>query len=563
MRQKAILISDFTLSNFAGYLTNDASQPIIDATMAPFGQVIQTLMNGELDCWKIAHDIAVVWTRPDSLIAAFERALRYEEVGVDEILKEVDQYCTALRSLQERVRWIFVPSWVLPAYRRGFGALDLRPNAGIAYTLVQMNLRLIQNLENEPNFVVLDAEKWISSAGSKAFTTKLWYMGKIPFSAEVFKDAVREVKAAIRGLTGQSKKLVIVDLDDTLWSGVVGDVGWQGLTLGGHDAVGEALVDFQKELKALTNRGILLAIASKNEEATALEAITRHPEMILRRDDFAAWRINWKDKAANVLEIVAELNIGLDSAVFIDDNPVERARVREALPSVLVPDWPVDKLLYPQTLLALDCFDAGIVSQEDRVRSQMYVSQRDREIGKASSGSLADWLESLDTRVTIEPLNTENLARVVQLLNKTNQMNLTTRRLTSTELLHWSEKKNRMVFALRVSDRFGDSGLTGIVSTEIEHERVRIVDFILSCRVMGRNIEDAMLHYAFESARGEGAKEAWMEYLPTDKNKPCHDFLCRTLLTQGPESVFTWELDKPYHLPSHISLQAAPLLATT
>src|SRR5262249_53417094 len=158
-----------------------------------------------------------------------------------------------------------------------------------------------------------------------------WYLGKIPFSNDVFKDAVSDVKTAIRGLSGQSKKLVILDLDDTLWGGIVGDIGWQDLVLGGHHPIGESLVDFQKELKALKNRGILLAVVSKNEESIALEAIRNHPEMVIKERDLVGWRINWNDKAANIADLVRELNIGLDSVVFVDDNPVERARVREAL----------------------------------------------------------------------------------------------------------------------------------------------------------------------------------------------------------------------------------------
>ena len=205
---------------------------------------------------------------------------------------------------------------------------------------MQINLRLLESLAGAPAIHPLWAEKWIQLAGPTAFNHRLWYLGKIPFSNEVFKVAARDLKAALRGLNGQAKKVVILDLDDTLWGGIVGDAGWEGLILGGHDPAGEALVDFQRELKALTRRGILLAIVSKNEESIAMEAIAKHPEMVLKLSDFAGWRINWKDKAENIIDLMAELNLGLDSAVFIDDNPVESARVREALPKVCVPEWP-------------------------------------------------------------------------------------------------------------------------------------------------------------------------------------------------------------------------------
>jgi FkbH-like protein len=342
-----------------------------------------------------------------------------------------------------------------------------------------------------------------------------------------------------------------------LWSGTVGDVGWENLVLGGHDPTGEALVDFQKQLKALKNRGILLAVVSKNEESVALEAIRKHPEMVLREDDVSAFRINWRDKAENVLAVVNELGIGLDSAVFIDDNPMERARVKESLPAVTVPDWPQDKLLYSQALFALDCFDSPIISNEDRQRVGMYASERHRLSLKTAVASMDEWLKTLGTRVRVEPSNTENLVRVAQLFNKTNQMNLSTRRMTGSELLVWASKPGRQIFAFRVSDRFGDSGLTGILSTEIQGQQLQIVDFILSCRVMGRNIEETLIAFAIECGRGQGLKQLWLKYSATDKNKPCFDFLLRSELTQTDSTVFSWKLSEPYPIPEHIKFERA------
>src|SRR5262249_54535249 len=233
-----------------------------------------------------------------------------------------------------------------------------------------------------PGVVVLNSRKWFQLAGDATFNFRLWYLGKVPFGNSVFKNAAADIKAALRGAVGQVRKLLILDLDDTLWEGIVGDVGWQALKLGGHDPIGEALVDFQREIKALNRRGVLLGIVSKNEEATALAALKEHPEMILRPEDFAGWRINWSDKAQNIVDLVSQLNLGLDSVVVIDDNPAERSRVREALPQVLVPEWPEDKRLYSAALLALDCFDAYAVTREDHERAQMYANESRRAIVK-------------------------------------------------------------------------------------------------------------------------------------------------------------------------------------
>jgi FkbH-like protein len=344
-------------------------------------------------------------------------------------------------------------------------------------------------------------------------------------------------------------------LDDTLWGGIVGDVGWENLVLGGHHHLGEAYADFQQALKSMKNRGILLAIVSKNEEQVALEAIRKHPEMVLKLEDFAGWRINWQDKAQNVLDLITELNLGPQSALFIDDNPVERARVKESLPEVLVPDWPQDPLLYPAALLSLRCFEMPSVSREDLVRTSMYLSENKRRALKQTVSSLEEWLTRLAIRVQVEELHPANLQRATQLLNKTNQMNLSTRRLSEAELMAWSEQKHCRLWTLRVSDKFGDAGLAGIVSLEIQDHNAQIVDFILSCRVMGRKIEEAMLATAIHYAQARGVEDVSARYIPTSKNKPCLDFF-KSLAPQFQQQgeSFIQDGKKPFPVPDHIEL---------
>ena len=227
----------------------------------------------------------------------------------------------------------------------------------------------------------------------------------------------------------------MLDLDNVLWGGVVGEVGWTGINLGGHDHVGEAFADFQRALKALAARGVQLALVSRNDEATALEAIDRHPEMQLRREDFAGWRINWEDKAQNIAGLLAELNLGDESAVFIDDSAIERERVRTAIPEVLVPEWPDDPARFREALGSLRCFDSPFLTEEDRRRTAMSAAERSRRCRVSTAvASVEDWLQSLDISVTVEMLSDGNLDRAVQLFNKTNQMNLATRRLSKPEL---------------------------------------------------------------------------------------------------------------------------------
>ena len=349
--------------------------------------------------------------------------------------------------------------------------------------------------------------------------------------------------------------MIILDLDDTLWGGIVGDIGWENIVLGGHSNIGEAFVDFQKELKALKNRGIILGIVSKNEESIALEAFKNNKEMILSLDDMAGWKINWEDKAKNILDLVTELNIGLQSVVFIDDNPFERARVREVFPEVYVPDWPNNKMLYPSTLVSLNCFDSPNFSSEDAKRTEMYKAEQQRKVQRSKVGSLNEWLEKLHICVKREPLNDSNLQRATQLINKTNQMNLSTRRMTEEELRVWANVKGRKVWLFRVSDFFGDSGITGLVSLEIRDSQGCVIDFILSCRVMGRNIEEAMCATVIEHAKLIGLNKIFLKYLPTEKNKPCLRFLDASKLEQIKDNMFSWDTRKTFSFPSHINIQ--------
>ncbi|MGH8016016.1 MAG: HAD-IIIC family phosphatase, partial [Candidatus Zixiibacteriota bacterium] len=411
-------------------------------------------------------------------------------------------------------------------------------------------------LDAHNNIFLLDTEKWVSSAGRNAHNPKLWYLGRIPFSNDVYQEAMLDIKAAVNSIEGKAKKVIVVDLDDTLWGGIVGDVGWENIRLGGHDPLGEAFQDFQTSLKALTNRGILLAIVSKNDESIAMTAIKKHPEMVLRPDDFAGWRINWNDKAKNLAELVGELNLGLESVVFIDDNPVERSRVRESFPEVLVPEMPEDKLLFPSALKSLRCFDSPTISDEDRNRTEMYQSAAKRKSSLKGVESIDKWLKGLKTKVTVEPLNKVNLERTAQLSNKTNQMNLSTRRMSAAELKKWSEQKSHELWTIRVEDKFGDTGLVGILGLEFKGKAATIVDFVLSCRVMGRKIEETLAHVAVVRAKKRKATEIRAKFLATEQNKPCFEFWQRSgFVYDRSTNEFSWKASKSYALPEAIKIE--------
>ncbi len=546
------LISDFNADTFVRTLM--AARPSVEAKTTPFGrphEALRTVGNNA----PAQTDTLIVWTQPHGAVASFAQAQTFAPYDAQQVLDEVDAFAGLIASAARTHRAVFVASWATPRAARGLAPLDFKPHTGLHHLLATMNLRLAQCLADIPNTFILDTERWLSAAGGDAaWSPKMWAAAKVPYAAKVFHHAATDVYAAMDALAGRSRKLIILDLDDTLWGGVVGETGWGGIALGGHSLKGEAFLAFQHRLKALTRRGIVLAIASKNDEAVALDALTHHPDMVLRPGDFAGWRINWTDKATNIAELLRELKLGADAAIFIDDNPAERARVAQALPGILVPDWPTDPTLAAGTLDALPCFDTVAVTDEDRVRSELYAAERQRTAAATPGMSQDEWLDQLGVHIEATPLNAANITRAAQLFNKTNQMNMATRRMTADDLLAWSARAGHHMLTVRVSDKFGDYGLTGIVGIACEGSKATITDFLLSCRVMGRGVEQAMVHLAARWAASAGAETLTAHLTPTERNRPCQEFWAASGFDRDAPDVFSWSLSTLYPAPASITL---------
>lgn len=546
---RVAIVADFTAANLAAYLTHDERAPKVVAHAERFTGTFASNDATQAD----GPDATVVWTRAEAISPAYATALAAGTARVDEVLADVDRFAEDIGRLAARGGRVIVMNWSAPRLATAIGSIALREGVGLLNVLLRMNLRLAERLDAVPGVVVLDTSAWVGSTRS-AEEAKLWYAAKIPFRHDVMQRAARQVKSTLRAMTGGPRKLIVLDLDDTLWGGIVGDVGWESLRLGGHDPGGEAYADFQRTLLALSRRGILLAVVSKNEETVAVDAMTRHPEMLIRPEHLSGWRINWEDKAGNIADLCRELNLGLDAAVFIDDNPAERARVRSALPDVLVPEWPASPLAFVDALLDLDCFDMVTLTEEDARRAQLYAEERARAVDRNPNESVADWLRRLEVTVDVEPFNERNAPRVVQLLNKTNQMNLTTRRVDGSELKAWLNQGQRALFTFRVRDRFGDAGLTGVASVDVDGHTASIVDFVLSCRVFGRKVEHAMLHVLSEWARERGARQVRADFKPTAKNLPTLRFLETNGMGRESDTAFTWDLSTAFPCPPDLGL---------
>jgi FkbH-like protein len=360
----------------------------------------------------------------------------------------------------------------------------------------------------------------VAADGTNAwYEPALWHRSKQevhPRVSHIYGDLLLRVIAADRGL---SSKCLVLDLDNTLWGGVIGDDGLSGIVLGQGSALGEAFVAFQRYALELKRRGVILAVCSKNDEANALAPFEQHPDMVLRRTDIACFVANWEDKASNLRKIARTLNIGLDSLVFVDDNPFERNLIRQELPQIAVPEVSDDPSFYITAVSDAGYFEAVSITAEDRERNEQYQANADREMLRESTTDLTSYLQGLRMELVYNPFDKIGLARVTQLINKTNQFNLTTRRYTEAEVVAVMQDPRAVTLQMRLLDRFGDNGIIAILIARMRDDQEAVIDtWLMSCRVLGRQVEEACLNILVEHTKAIGAKRLVGEYLPTAKN---------------------------------------------
>ena len=401
-----------------------------------------------------------------------------------------------------------------------------------------------------PGSYFVDLEQVSGTMGRLSFyDMRRYYWTKQPFSEAGTKALAENLFSGVRALTTGPKKVLVLDLDNTLWGGVVGELGPHGVGLG-ESADGEAFRAFQRYCKDLSGRGVLLALASKNNPADAHEPFQMNPDMILSLDDFAAMEICWEPKGTTIARLAETLNLGIDSFVFFDDNPAEREQVRQALPEVAVVDVPEEPAEYVRALQKGLWFEAVGLTSEDRARAEQYAVERKRRDLAQTSTSIEDYLISLEMVADVREFDEADLPRVVQLLGKTNQFNLTTRRHSREDVLELVGRPGAFGITLRVLDRFGDHGLVGLVIAvpdETRPEALRIDTWLMSCRVIARTVEEFQLREILRRASALGYRTVVGEYLPTKKNVLVSDLLDRMgfvpLATESDTTVKRYLLD--------------------
>ena len=416
--------------------------------------------------------------------------------------------------------------------------------------------------EHKTRFFVTDWERSLQICGEQeAIDYRFWYMSKALFKHQFLDLYALDIFKIVRALKGKAKKCLLLDCDNTLWGGIAGEDGLSGIRLDPHTYPGNVFYDFQKKVLRLHERGVLLALVSKNNEEDVWEILDRHPYCVLKREHLSAWRINWADKASNIRSLSDELNLGLDSFVFVDDNPVECEFVRTTLPDVTVLQVPAKLYLFPRILSREGIFDTLSVTDEDLSRSELYRAEARRKQVAASCGTLDEYLATLDLVALISEAKEENFERVAQLTQKTNQFNLTTRRYSATQIREFACDKDCAVYILSVRDRFGDSGLTGVLIARREGTAASIDSFLMSCRVLGRNLEVVFLDHCLTKLEQKWAPSEWRaEYRPTRKNAQTSNLYPQAgFTTQSDDdtvTTFRCEIARRYNRPiSYITVE--------
>jgi len=479
------------------------------------------------------------------------------EMQQAEARRVVDSLLELARTLHERSRAeVILTNFMLPA-RHDLGAYRSRTLGSDWSFRKWANLEL--GLNAPPYLHICDLEFLAHRLGGiEAHDARGWFESKQPCSPALLADLAREVAHLIGSLRRAPKKLLILDLDNTLWGGVIADDGIEGIEIGDTSPRGEAFKAFQKYIASLKERGTLLAVCSKNDHAKAEEVFLKHPEMVLRMDDFVSFKANWEPKSENIRQMAAELNLGLDSFAFVDDNPAEIEIVRQFVPEVATILLGPDPSEYVAQLQDCRLFEPRNITTEDVERTASYHSEAKRKALFATVTDMGAYLQSLEMEASISEFGPMDVQRLAQLINRSNQFNLTTQRRTEGDILALTKDPDYIGFSVRLKDRFGDHGLISIVIGKKAGETMEVDTWLMSCRVLKRQVEDEVLNELARLAKARGCTKIEGVYLPTAKNEMVRDFygsMGFTLTAEGENSrEFELALEKFKPLPTHIKI---------
>ncbi|MHB8528246.1 MAG: HAD-IIIC family phosphatase [Caulobacteraceae bacterium] len=556
-RAKVGLVGDATLSLLTPAIIGSGLRHglLLEIVEGEYNSAVQEAADRSSRMHAAGLDMAVIASDARSL--GLDQAATSPAAAAD----KVDGAFQRLRMIAEGLRpsvasAIFVQT-IAPPVEPLFGSFD-RVEPGSPFAMIQALNRKIAEWAAGGQVVLIDIARLAASVGLEEWDEpRHWHASKLSFSPHLIRVYADVVARTIASVRGKARKCLVLDLDNTLWGGVIGDDGLAGIELGQGSAAGEAFLAVQRIALELRGRGVVLAVCSKNEEEAARLPFREHPEMLLREDHIAVFQANWTDKAANLKAIAEALNIGVDALVFLDDNPAERMQVRRELPLVGVPELPADPAFYPRILAAAGYFEAVTLSAEDRERAAYYQANAERAAALTASGDLSGYLASLEMTCSIGRVDPLSRPRTAQLINKSNQFNLTTHRYTEAEVAAIEADPARHAVQVRLTDRFGDNGLISVIIADKKPGVLEIDTWLMSCRVLGRKVEEAVLAHLVAVARAEGASEILGRYIPTAKNRMVADhyrklgFDCVETAADG-ESL--WRLDLAAYSPPDLPL---------
>lgn len=522
---------------------------------AEYGQMAQAVFDNQSGLARFEPDL--VFLSLDASSLGLDRPILEPgkaQEAVDGALAHVQSLSEAVRANCGASAIVHsLPAPLLPL----LGSLDANQPGTPRWMISQFNRQLQKKaLANGDLFVDFAALAELVGT-SNWHDPQRWHEAKLPIALPAIPLAADHLARVIGASRGRSRKCLVLDLDNTLWGGVIGDDGLEGIVIGQGSAQGEAFLALQAFAADLRNRGIVLAVCSKNEEDAARLPFRQHEDMLLNEDDFAVFVANWNDKASNLQTIAQTLNIGTDALVFLDDNPAERERVRQELPEVAVPELGDEPADYPALLALAGYFEALSFGEEDRGRAGMYQANAHRVSALQSIGNMDEYLASLEMECTIKPFDELGRARIAQLVNKSNQFNLTTKRYSESDIAGIEADPDALTIQVRLKDRFGDNGMISVVIFERGESDWHCDTWLMSCRVLGRRVEEAVLAQVVEAARTAGAKRLTGDYIPTPKNRLVKDHYAKLGFTKIAEldgGGARWALELENYTPSALPM---------
>jgi FkbH-like protein len=546
--------------------TTDFIAPALIATAARHGVALEVITGGYDQILQdaLTPDSSVNRAAPDAVLIAIDyRALPIRaaagnaEKGREAVNASLGFLQAVRDGIKRNSKAICIFQTISAPPETLFGNMDGVHPGALRRIIDGVNAGLADSLQGSSD-IVIDLSHLASTVGLADWhAPRDWNSAKLPFSEAFVPLYAEHVCRAIAALRGKSRRCLILDLDNTLWGGVIGDDGLEGIKLGQGDSTGEAYLSVQRLALDLRARGIVLAVCSKNEDEIARSAFQRHPDMLLKENHIAVFQANWKDKATNIKAIAGELSLGLESLVFLDDNPVERLLIRQMLPEVAVPELPEDPSLYARTLAAAGYFEAVAFSEDDLRRADFYQDNARRVNLQKQAGDLDSYLASLDMEITFQPFDETGRARISQLINKSNQFNVTTKRYTEAQVEAMQLDASYFTLQVRLSDTFGDNGMISVVICRaVSSETWEIDTWLMSCRVLGRRVEDMVLRELLGQAKAHGAHKLVGVYIPTDRNKLVADLFPKLgfALVRQNGNASTYELNV-----DSASVAAAPM----